>query len=102
MLNLMRWVSARIKAAAAPIETAGIDYQRMVSIHPFHDGNGRSRCFLMDFILQNAGLLLAALGDNVNFAPLARQQAVYHRCSQRGRGRYKSGLRSRKRRSAGI
>jgi hypothetical protein len=72
MLNLCRWVSARIKAGDDPIETAGLAYQRMVSIHPFHDGNGRSSRFLMDFVLQNAGLLPAALGDNVNVAQFPR------------------------------
>lgn len=46
-----------------PILLAAQAYQRLVSIHPFSDGNGRTTRMVMDYILQRYGLPPAALKD---------------------------------------
>jgi len=38
-----------------PIDVAAEAYQRLVSIHPFHDGNGRTTRLVMDWILLKHG-----------------------------------------------
>ncbi|MFO0575393.1 MAG: Fic family protein [Polyangia bacterium] len=52
-----------------PIELAAQAYQRLVSIHPFSDANGRTCRMVMDWILQSHGLPPAVLqGDEINVA----------------------------------
>lgn len=44
-------------------------YQRLVSTHPFMDGNGRTCRLAMDWVLQSHGLPPAAMqGEEVNVA----------------------------------
>lgn len=52
---------------ANPIVFAALTYQRFVSIHPFHDGNGRTGRLLADSILRRYGLLPATWEE----APIA-------------------------------
>jgi Fic family protein len=56
------------KREADPIELAASAYQRLVSLHPFADANGRTTRALMDYILQRYDLPPAALGQNVKVA----------------------------------
>ena len=50
------------------ILTATQAYQRLVSIHPFENGNGRVSRLMMDYILEYFGLPPAILGEEVNDA----------------------------------
>lgn len=43
------------RAAVHPIELAAMAHKRLVDIHPFVDGNGRTARLLMNLILVNAG-----------------------------------------------
>ena len=52
-----------------PIELAGLSYQKLVSIHPFDDANGRTCRLVVDSILQSRGLPPASYeGGEVNLA----------------------------------
>jgi fido (protein-threonine AMPylation protein) len=51
------------KGQANPVLLAAQAYQRLTSIHPFIDGNGRTSRMVMDFILQKFGLPPAAMQD---------------------------------------
>lgn len=55
------------KGVANPVEVAARATQKLISIHPFSDANGRTGQFVMNFILQRAGLPPATL-SNPNFA----------------------------------
>lgn len=52
---------------ANPIQVAASVYQRLVSIHPFNDANGRTSRMVMDYVLQRYGLPPVGLND-VNLA----------------------------------
>ncbi|MGE0709084.1 MAG: Fic family protein [Planctomycetota bacterium] len=65
--GFMRWYEAAQKAGMHPIELAASAYQRLVSIHPFMDANGRTCRMVMDWILRAHGLPAATLSD-VNVA----------------------------------
>lgn len=52
----MKQAEAAIDAGTAhPIDVAAEAYQRLVSIHPFSDGNGRTTRFVMEWILLKNG-----------------------------------------------
>lgn len=52
-----------------PIILAATVYQRMVSVHPFPDGNGRTCRLVMDYILTRAGIPPPSLeGTEINAA----------------------------------
>lgn len=59
------WLNEEMKLCKAkgihPIGLAALAYQRLVSIHPFFDGNGRTGRMVMDFILQKFGLPPSAM-----------------------------------------
>jgi Fic family protein len=54
MNELMDWYNANKATMPAP-ELAGKFYQRMASIHPFTDANGRTSRMAADWILQSEG-----------------------------------------------
>jgi Fic family protein len=54
MEEFVRWYE-KSKDALHPIDLAGRAHQRLVSIHPFPDANGRLCRMVMDWILQNNG-----------------------------------------------
>jgi len=73
MKDLCTWLSAELaRDDTNPVELAARAYQEVVTIHPFHDANGRSARFVMDFVLQRKGLLPAALGEDVNLCCFPR------------------------------
>lgn len=47
-----------------PVELAGLAYQRLVSIHPFRDGNGRTARLVADWILLKNGYPPILLTDS--------------------------------------
>ncbi|MEO7730240.1 MAG: Fic family protein, partial [Kofleriaceae bacterium] len=55
MASFVEWYQAN-EATMPPIELAARAYQRLVSIHPFLDANGRTSRLVMDWILQRNGL----------------------------------------------
>jgi prophage maintenance system killer protein len=69
MEQLVGWLNFALKQCKKgelnPIETAGKAYQRIVSIHPFHDQNGRTSRMVMDYVLQKFKLPPAAMGDDI-------------------------------------
>lgn len=59
-----------------PIVLAGLSYQKLVSIHPFDDANGRTCRLVVDCILQSKGLPPASFaGTEVNLAVFGQTQA---------------------------
>ena len=48
------WLSGR-EGKAEPVELAAVAHHRLVSIHPFLDGNGRTARLLMNLVLLRAG-----------------------------------------------
>ena len=53
MKELMEWI--KNSAGLHPVEVAALAHYRLVSIHPFADGNGRSARLLMNMILLMEG-----------------------------------------------
>ena len=60
MQNFMDWYT-NFKDHIPPIELAARAYQKLISIHPFHDGNGRTARLVMNWILQKSGFPPVAL-----------------------------------------
>ena len=86
MKELIDWINSQVqscqKGKANPVEVAALAYQKMVSLHPFSDGNGRTCRLVMDYILQSSGLPPAVLGDNVDVAVLGTQDQDTSRISK--------------------
>ncbi len=68
MESFLAWYSAN-ESTMPPFELAAGAYQRLVSIHPFGDANGRTCRLVMDWILARHGLPPATFGaDEHNVA----------------------------------
>lgn len=67
--DFIKWLNDELKqcddGAKNPIIVAAIAYQRLISIHPYPDGNGRTGRMLMDYVLQRYGLPPACVNDMV-------------------------------------
>ena len=63
MTGFAAWYEASKAAGMPPAELAGKAYMRLVSIHPFWDGNGRTTRMLMDWVLRSHGLPAVVLQD---------------------------------------
>lgn len=72
MNEYFQWLDQNIKKCEEgdgdPIEFAALAFQRLVSIHPFTDGNGRIARFVMDYILQRFGLPPPVLNPEISSA----------------------------------
>lgn len=55
MEELVDWMNSEEALALHPIELAALAHWKLVYIHPFYDGNGRTARLLMNFILMRAG-----------------------------------------------
>ncbi|KAL7061931.1 hypothetical protein AAHC03_0782 [Spirometra sp. Aus1] len=55
MRELMAWVNSEEAAELHPIEQAALAHWKLVYIHPFYDGNGRTARLLMNLILMRVG-----------------------------------------------
>ena len=63
MQELINWARQNRKALH-PVELAAILHHRLVNIHPFLDGNGRTARLAMNIILMQAGFPLAVILKN--------------------------------------
>lgn len=63
MSNLIKWISKN-ENKVYPIELASIVHHRLVAIHPFFDGNGRTSRLMMNVILMQAGFPLSVILKN--------------------------------------
>ena len=61
MENFIRWLNAETAKAMPPPCYAAEAHYRLVSIHPFRDGNGRTARLLMNLLLLRAGYTLAVI-----------------------------------------
>ena len=61
-----------------PIVLAATSYQKLVSIHPFSDGNGRTCRLVMDYILLKAQIVPPTLAD-VNLAIFGDPPSLFER-----------------------
>lgn len=79
LIDLLNSIKDSIQKGENPIVIAASAYQKMVSIHPFTDGNGRTCRLVMDYVLMRAGLpppslqdvTIAIFGDQRNIPPPA-------------------------------
>jgi len=74
MNQLLNELNEGIANKENPIVLSAKAYQKMVSIHPFDDGNGRTCRLLMDYVLLRAGLPPPSLQE-VNFAIYGEQES---------------------------
>ncbi len=63
MQNLINWVG-NSKKKTHPVELASVLHHKLVYIHPFFDGNGRTSRLAMNIILAQAGFPLAIVLKN--------------------------------------
>ena len=63
MEELIRWLSVNEKKLH-PVELAGLFHHRIVFIHPFFDGNGRTARLAMNILLMRRGFPLAIILKN--------------------------------------
>ncbi len=63
MQNLIAWIGAN-KKKIHPVELAGILHHKLVFIHPFFDGNGRTARLAMNIILMQSGFPLVIVLKN--------------------------------------
>lgn len=80
--QLMKHLADQIRSSRStlhPIELAAMAYKRLVDIHPFVDGNGRTARLLMNLILVNAGYGVVSIppiwrNDYINALSTSRWQ----------------------------
>lgn len=63
MEQLMAWLK-RSEKRLSPIERAALFHHKLVFIHPFFDGNGRTARLAMNLLLMNAGYPLTVILKN--------------------------------------
>lgn len=80
MPDLIRWFSKNIKRLH-PIELAALLHHKLVYIHPFFDGNGRTARLVMNIILMKAGYPLVIILKN-------DRKKYYRALSQADSGKY--------------
>uniref|UniRef100_A0A0B8RZT8 Protein adenylyltransferase FICD n=1 Tax=Philothamnus irregularis TaxID=1899461 RepID=A0A0B8RZT8_9SAUR len=55
MLEFVQWINSEDAMGLHPVEFAALAHYKLVYIHPFVDGNGRTSRLLMNLILMQAG-----------------------------------------------
>ena len=75
MDEFFEWYQVAQASGMPPIELAARTYQRLVSVHPFADGNGRTSRLVMDYVLRSNGLPPAVL-DDVNVAAFGLERVA--------------------------
>ncbi|HOW60184.1 MAG: Fic family protein [Candidatus Moraniibacteriota bacterium] len=64
MQNLISWVGDNSKKKMHPVELASILHHKLVYIHPFFDGNGRTSRLTMNIVLMQSGFPLVIVLKN--------------------------------------
>lgn len=85
MSELVSWVTVNQKKLH-PVELSAITHHKMVSIHPFDDGNGRTARLVMNLFLMRAGYPLVVILKN-------DRKKYYDALEQADKGDYKSFVR---------
>ncbi|MEZ6185546.1 MAG: RHS repeat-associated core domain-containing protein [Planctomycetota bacterium] len=75
MDEFLAWYRAAEQGGMPPVELAARAFQRLISVHPFADGNGRTARLVMDWVLQRHGLPPAAITDP-NLAVFGAEQIL--------------------------
>ena len=55
MLDFLQWLNSGEASKLHPIELAALAHWKLVYIHPFYDGNGRTARLLMNLLLIRGG-----------------------------------------------
>lgn len=55
MDEFVEWLNSDETGSLHPIKLAAIAHYKLVTIHPFYDGNGRTSRLLMNLVLMHAG-----------------------------------------------
>ena len=55
MKDFVRWLNSAETLSLHPIRFAALAHYKLVHIHPFSDGNGRTSRLLMNLILMQSG-----------------------------------------------
>lgn len=55
MMNFVDWLNSKSALELHPVKLAAIAHYKLVHIHPFTDGNGRTSRLLMNTILMKYG-----------------------------------------------
>ena len=55
MQELVEWINSDEASALHPIELAALTHWKLVYIHPFYDGNGRTARLVMNYLLMRGG-----------------------------------------------
>ncbi|PAA82739.1 hypothetical protein BOX15_Mlig033133g1 [Macrostomum lignano] len=55
MADFLNWLNSEDTAELHPVEVAALAHWKLVYIHPFYDGNGRTARLLMNLILMRSG-----------------------------------------------
>lgn len=55
MDELLEWINSKAAAELHPVELAALAHWKLVYIHPFYDGNGRTARLVMNLLLMRAG-----------------------------------------------
>ncbi|TMS37359.1 hypothetical protein L596_004305 [Steinernema carpocapsae] len=74
MLQMIDWLNEEETLRIDPVELAALAHYKLVYIHPFIDGNGRTARLLMNLILMQAG-----------FPPViipVEERLIYYKCLQ--------------------
>lgn len=77
--DFFRWY-ARSKSRAHPVELAALVHLKLVTIHPFTDGNGRMARLLMNFVLHRHGYPML----NIPYTGRARYYTALERAQAKG------------------
>ena len=59
MNEFVTWLNSVETLSLHPVRFAALAHYRLVHIHPFSDGNGRTSRLLMNLILMQAGITLS-------------------------------------------
>lgn len=79
MDELIAWLNDEETLRIDPVELAALAHYKLVYIHPFSDGNGRTSRLLMNFILMHAGFPPVII-------PVHERSRYYHALLQANEG----------------
>ena len=63
MADFIDWLNSESAQNLNPVEYAATAHDRLVSIHPFRDGNGRTGRLLMNLLLLRSGYPIVIISN---------------------------------------